>query len=65
MPSTECYVKRNQTKDGEFSGRLYADNHAMLDLWCRINNKNKTQELNRIVRQFLDDKFARLKEGEE
>lgn len=34
----------------------------MLDIYCRINNKNKTQLVNDILRDWLLDKFEVLRE---
>lgn len=64
MPHTAKYVDRNPTKTGEFSGRLNAENHLRLDLYCKINNLNKTQVLNTVMKKFLDEKFSKLKETE-
>lgn len=56
------YKNGKQTKSGEFSGRLTPENNMRFDIYCKINNLNKTHELNRIVKSFLDEKYMKLKE---
>ena len=62
MPKTNSYVEREKKTDG-FSGKLDKDNDIRLSLYCKINDLNKTKILNIIVKDFLDSKFDRLKEG--
>lgn len=60
MPKTVGYVN-NPSKDGTISLHLTKENSLKLDLFCKINNLNKTQFANRIIGEFLDEKFGVLK----
>jgi len=61
VPKTPKYVNR-QNDIGEFSPRITAENNARLSIYCKINNFNKTAFLNKILSEYLDTVFNKLKE---
>ena len=62
MPKTNGYIGV-ESKNKEFSGRLYKENNAVLDLYCKANDLNKTVMLNKIVGDWAKGVLNLLKEN--
>ena len=57
------FVERDSA-NGEFSPRIRADVNRMLDIYCRINGKNKTAFVNELIAERMNEIFNKLKEEE-
>lgn len=51
-----------QSKDGTFSCEVKREVNAMLDIYCRVNNLNKTAYVNALIENDMMQKFSKLKE---
>lgn len=63
MGKQQGYRNGRRSQDGMFQPDIKQHVNDMLDIYCRINNKNKTQLVNDILRDWLMDKFEVLREG--
>lgn len=52
-----------ESKTGEFSGRLTKENNAVLDMYCKANGLNKTSQLNKIVGKWAEEILTKLREN--
>ena len=59
MPKTNEYLGR-ESKNGVFSCHIKAEINLMLDLYCKVNGKNKTAYVNEILQKDMLEKFDRL-----
>lgn len=57
------YCNRRRAADGMFQPDIKRDVNEMLDIYCRVNDINKTHLVNGILRDWLLDKFEALREG--
>lgn len=64
MPRTQGYVGR-ESKNGEFSCHIKGEINRMLDIYCKVNGKNKTAFVNEVIAEKMSDAFLKLKEEEE
>lgn len=56
------YHHTKRSADGMFQPDIKQDVNEMLDIYCRINNINKTHLVNDILREWLAEKFEVLRE---
>ncbi len=62
MGKQNGYRNGRRSVDGMFQPDIKRDVNEMLDIYCRINNYNKTQVVNEVLKDFLLGKFTALKE---
>lgn len=62
MGKQQGYRNGRRSQDGMFQPDIKQYVNDMLDIYCRINNKNKTQLVNDILCDWLLDKFEVLRE---
>lgn len=62
MGKQQAYRNGRRSQDGMFQPDIKQHVNDMLDIYCRINNRNKTQLVNDILRDWLLDKFEVLRE---
>ena len=62
MPDTSKYVNK-RSNDGTFSCKISPSVNKMLDIYCEINDINKTALVNDTLDRLLREKFSKLKEG--
>lgn len=55
------YCECKRSKNGEFSPKIKEDNNKYLDIYCKINNLNKTQFVNQIIAEKMEELFERLR----
>lgn len=60
MPKTSDYIAR-ESRDGRFTLHVNKDVNTMLDLYCKITQKNKTQFANELLRDKMTEIFSALK----
>lgn len=63
MPKTQDYVKR-ESKSARAHVDIRADVNKLLDIYCKINNKNKTVYVNEIIEKEMQTVFEKLREAE-
>jgi len=63
MAKQHGYRNGRRAQDGMFQPDIKQDVNDMLDIYCRINDINKTHLVNDILRDWLLDKFEVLREG--
>lgn len=57
--------KNCSSEDGTFSCKLKKDTNTKLDIYCEMNNLNKTKLVNELVEREMQQKFSRLKDNED
>lgn len=62
MAKQHGYRNGRRAQDGMFQPDIRQDVNDMLDIYCRINDINKTRLVNDILRDWLLDKFVVLRE---
>lgn len=62
MAKQHGYRNVRRAHDGMFQPDIKQDVNDMLDIYCRINDINKTHLVNDILRDWLLDKFEVLRE---
>lgn len=62
MGKQHGYRNGRRSQDGMFQPDIKQDVNDMLDIYCRINDINKTHLVNCILRDWLLDKFEVLRE---
>ena len=62
MGKQNGYRNGRRSADGMFQPDIKRDVNEMLDIYCRVNNYNKTQVVNEVLKDFLLGKFSVLKE---
>lgn len=60
MPKTNEFIKRKETKEGEFTCHISKENNIYLTFLCKHKNINKTKYVNQILREKLDEIFASM-----
>lgn len=61
MPKTNNYTGI-KSENGTFSCHVNKDVNFMLDMYCKINQINKTAYVNELIYRDMQEKFNRLKE---
>lgn len=59
MPKTNGYVKRAKTPD-KMHVDLQKDVSQMVEIYCKIKNLNKTKFVNSVLREYMENKFAKI-----
>lgn len=62
MSSNYGYRKTKKQNKRGFTPDIRPDINAKLEIYCHVNNKNKTRLVNEIINGWLDEKFLRLRE---
>jgi len=62
MPKNNGYRNINKKNKRGFTPDIKPEINSKLDIYCRINGINKTHLVNRILDEWLDEKFSRLLE---
>lgn len=53
--------KNCKSRDGSFSCHIKQEANALLTLYCKINELNKTKYINDLVMRDMENKFSRIK----